>query len=168
MTIYLNNETDIDLGIDYNDIANKVVCASLDYVNCPYECEVNILLGDNDSIQCLNKAMRNIDSATDVLLFPAYDFEIPGDFSGLNDGKAFYFNSDTGEFILGDIMISLEKVSEQAEEFGHSVTREYAFLIAHSILHLCGFDHIDEDDRITMEKMQDDILTDIGYTRDAL
>ena len=65
-------------------------------------------------------------------------------------------------------MISLEKVSEQAEEFGHSVTREYAFLIAHSILHLCGFDHIDEDDRITMEKMQDDILTDIGYTRDAL
>ncbi|MBR1599120.1 MAG: rRNA maturation RNase YbeY [Lachnospiraceae bacterium] len=167
MTVLLENETDISLGIEYERIACKVVDAALDYVHCPYECEVNILLTDNKGIHDTNLQMRGIDSPTDVLSFPAVEFDTPGDFAVVENDVSSYFNSDTGELILGDIMISLDKVKEQAESFGHSTTREYAFLIAHSVLHLSGYDHIDEYERVQMERMQDEILKDIGYTRDC-
>lgn len=167
MNILLDNDTEIDLGIDYKTIADKVVNASLDYVNCPYECEVNILLTDNAGIHRLNKEIRDIDSPTDVLSFPAFNFTVPGKFEISDNEESYCFNSDTGDFLLGDIMISLEKVSSQAREYGHSTTREYAFLIAHSMLHLCGYDHIDETERLNMEKMQEEILNNIGYTREA-
>ncbi len=166
MTVLLENETEISLGIEYKEIADKVINAALDYVHCPYECEVNILLTDNNGIHEANRSMRNIDSPTDVLSFPAVDFDTPGDFTSAESDITSYFNADTGELILGDIMISLEKVLEQAESYGHSITREYAFLIAHSMLHLSGYDHIDDDERIKMEQMQDEILNNIGYTRD--
>ena len=166
MTIFIDNEMDISLGIEYEAIADKVVNASLDYLHCPYECEINILLTDNAGIKETNRQTRNIDQPTDVLSFPAIDFIKPGDFSIVENESDIYFNNDTGELMLGDIMISLEKVIEQAESYGHSVTREYAFLIAHSMLHLSGFDHIDDDERQKMEDMQEEILRSIGYTRD--
>ncbi len=166
MTILLDNETDISLGIEYEKIADKVVNACLDYLNCPYECEVNILLTDNAGIKEVNKQTRNIDKETDVLSFPSIDYETPGDFSIVENDVSSYFNSDSGELILGDIMISLDKVAEQSETYGHSLTREYAFLIAHSMLHLSGYDHIDEEERMDMERMQDEILLSIGYSRD--
>ena len=166
MTIFLENETEIDLGIDYRTIADKVVNEALDYVGCPYECEVNILLTDNKGIHELNRTTRGIDAPTDVLSFPAFDFESPADFSVSEDKEADYFNSDSGELMLGDIMISLDKVLEQSKEYGHSITREFAFLIAHSMLHLCGYDHMDEDERTVMELKQNEILNNIGYTRD--
>lgn len=167
MTILLDNETDISLGIEYEKIADKVINASLNYLDCPYECEVNVLLTDNSGIREVNRQMRNIDSATDVLSFPSIEFNEPGDFSIVENDITSNFNSDTGELILGDIMISLEKVSEQAGAFGHSNKREYAFLIAHSMLHLAGYDHIDDDERLIMEEKQNDILDSIGYTRDC-
>ena len=167
MTLLLENETDIDLGIEYENIADNVINASLDYVGCPYECEINVMLTDNRGIHDTNLHMRDVDAPTDVLSFPAIDFAVPGDFSIVEGDISSYFNSDTGELILGDIMISLEKVMEQAESFGHSVTREYAFLLAHSMLHLSGYDHIDDDERGKMEQMQDEILSGIGYTRDC-
>ena len=76
MTILLENECDIDLGMDYEAIASRVVEAALDYVKCPYECEVNILLTDNDGIQAVNKQMRQIDAPTDVLSFPMQIFRL--------------------------------------------------------------------------------------------
>ncbi|MBQ8086565.1 MAG: rRNA maturation RNase YbeY [Lachnospiraceae bacterium] len=167
MTILLDNETDISLGIEYEKIADKVINASLNYLDCPYECEVNVLLTDNSGIRKVNRQMRNIDSATDVLSFPSIEFNEPGDFSIVENDITSNFNSDTGELILGDIMISLEKVSEQAGAFGHSNKREYAFLIAHSMLHLAGYDHIDDEERLIMEEKQNDILDSIGYTRDC-
>lgn len=167
MTILLDNETDISLGIEYEKIADKVINASLNYLDCPYECEVNVLLTDNSGIREVNRQMRNIDSATDVLSFPSIEFNEPGDFSIVENDITSNFNSDTGELILGDIMISLEKVSEQAGAFGHSNKREYAFLIAHSMLHLAGYDHIDDEERLIMEEKQNDILDSIGYTRDC-
>lgn len=167
MTILLDNETDISLGIEYEKIADKVVNASLDYLKCPYECEVNILLTDNAGIRVVNNETRQIDKETDVLSFPSIYFEVPGDFSIVENDISSNFNSDSGELILGDIMISLEKVIEQSQTYGHSVTREYAFLIAHSMLHLSGYDHIDDDERADMERMQDEILLSIGYTRDC-
>lgn len=166
MTVLLDNDTDLSLGIDYQKIAEKVVAAALDYLDCQYECEVNILLTDNTGIKATNEVMRGIDAPTDVLSFPAASFDEPGDFD-----KAFEdisnINSDTGELILGDIMISIDKVREQSESYGHSITREYAFLIAHSMLHLSGYDHIDDEERLKMEQMQDEILNSIGYTREC-
>lgn len=165
MTVLLEKETDISFEIEYEQIAEEIIRAALDYVSCPYECEVNILLTDNNGIQETNKDMRNMDAPTDVLSFPMIDFRSEGDFSLVEDDISL-FNADTGELLLGDIMISLEKVKEQAEQFNHSIKREYAFLIAHSMLHLSGYDHMEEDERIRMERMQDEILQQVGYTRD--
>ncbi|MGN0438978.1 MAG: rRNA maturation RNase YbeY [Lachnospiraceae bacterium] len=167
MTLILENETEIDLGIDYEKIGYDVIDAVLNYVDCPYECVVNILLTDNEGIHRTNKEMRNVDQATDVLSFPGIPFETEGDFSIVESNTASYFDSESGELLLGDILISLEKVKEQALSYNHSVKREYAFLIAHSMLHLSGYDHIKEDERGRMEQLQDDILNQIGLSRDC-
>lgn len=166
MTILLENETALDIGIDYEEVASKVIHAALDYVACPYECEINILLTDNPGIQRMNKQVRNMDVPTDVLSFPMLIFKTEGDFSVAEEDISSNFDAQSGELLLGDIMISLEKVVAQAKEYNHSVLREYAFLIAHSILHLSGYDHIEEEERIRMEQMQESILQSIGYTRD--
>lgn len=166
MTILLENETELDIGIDYEEIADKVITAALDYVSCPYECEVNILLTDNKGIQEMNRQMREINAPTDVLSFPMIAFLEEGDFSIVEEDEASYFDAASGELLLGDIMISLEKVKEQAKQFNHSMKREYAFLIAHSMLHLSGYDHMIDSERIRMERMQEEILQSIGYTRE--
>ena len=166
MTILLENETELNIGIDYEEIAGHVITAALDYVSCPYECQVNILLTDNNGIQVMNKQMRNIDAPTDVLSFPGIEFKKEGDFSIIEENEVSYFDAASGELLLGDIMISLEKVKEQAKQFNHSVKREYAFLIAHSMLHLSGYDHMIDSERIRMERMQEEILQSIGYTRE--
>lgn len=168
MTIWMENETAMQQGINYEKIAQEVVEASLEYVGCPYECELNILLTDNTGIQETNQRMRGMDAPTDVLSFPAISFEKAGDFSVVEESAAEYFNADTGELLLGDILISLEKAEEQAGLYGHSLQREFAFLIAHSMLHLSGYDHMEEEERIRMEQMQEEILKGIGYTRETL
>ena len=116
----------------------------------PYEVQVNLLLTMNDEIHEMNRDFRNIDRATDVLSFPMLEYETPGDFSHF-ESEEDCFDSETGELLLGDIVISKEKVIAQAEEYGHSVKREYAFLIAHSVLHLSGYDHMEEEERIEMD-----------------
>lgn len=166
MTILLENESDINIGIDCEVIAGKVIYAALDYVSCPYECQINVLLTDNIGIQETNKQMRGIDAPTDVLSFPMIEFEKEGDFSIVDKDVVSYFDAASGELVLGDIMISLDKVREQARQFNHSIKREYAFLIAHSMLHLSGYDHMTDPERIRMEQMQEEILQSIGYTRD--
>ena len=168
MTILLEKECTHPLELDYEKIAEEVVSAVLDYLKCPYECEVNILLTDNPGIQETNLQMRNIDAPTDVLSFPSIEFEKEGDFSIVEQNVASYFNADSGELILGDIMISLDKVAEQAAAYNHSEKRDYAFLIAHSMLHLSGYDHMEEEERSRMEQLQEDILQNIGYTRDSI
>lgn len=168
MTVLLENETELNIGIDYEQIAEEVIQAALDYVHCPYECQVNILLTDNVSIQMMNQQMRGIDAPTDVLSFPAIDFSDAGDFSIVEEEVTSYFDAESGELLIGDIMISLNKVSEQAEQYNHSIKREYAFLLAHSMLHLSGYDHMLEEERILMEQMQEEILQSIGYTRDMI
>lgn len=167
MTVLLEKETDIDIGLEYEQIAQQVINAALEYVECPYECVVNILLTDNLGIRELNMQMRQIDKPTDVLSFPGIEFVKEGDFSIVESDIASYFDAQSGELMLGDIMISLEKVEEQAKEYNHSLKREFAFLIAHSMLHLSGYDHMEEDECLRMEKMQEAILYNIGYTRDV-
>ncbi len=165
MTIEISIETDNMPDIPYKKIINNVVTGALEYLDCPYECEVNVILTDNEGIREINKEQRGIDAATDVLSFPMCDFEDPGIFDYLEDDEDDNFDPDTGELTLGDIVVSADKVRSQAEEYGHSETRELAFLVAHSMLHLCGYDHVDDDEREIMEDIQRDILEIAGYTR---
>lgn len=168
MTINIDYETDIRIvpEIPEEEIINKVITQACDYEKCPYEVEVNVLLTDNESIHETNREYRGVDAPTDVLSFPMIDYEAPADFSFLEDSPVEdYFDPDTGELLLGDIVISVEKVMEQAEKYGHSVKRELAFLVAHSMLHLFGYDHMEPDEAEVMEDKQNQILLNIGITR---
>lgn len=164
MTIEFEKEYDKDLGINYEEIADKVINAALDYEKCPYEAEVSLTLVDNNRIHDINKEFRDIDRPTDVLSFPMVEYDDAGEFAFLEDEDD-CFNPETGELMLGDIIISLDKVEEQAIAYGHSFTREYAFLIAHSMLHLMGYDHMTDDDASIMEAKQRAILDNLNITR---
>ena len=163
MTIEFEKEYDKDLGINYEEIADKVINAALDYEECPYEAEVSLTLVDNNRIHDINKEFRDIDRPTDVLSFPMVEYDDAGEFAFLEDEDD-CFNPETGELMLGDIIISLDKVEEQAIAYGHSFTREYAFLIAHSMLHLMGYDHMTDDDASIMEAKQRAILDNLNIT----
>ncbi|MCD8224288.1 MAG: rRNA maturation RNase YbeY [Clostridiales bacterium] len=165
MTIAIECETDKPLPIGSERIIREVIPAVLDHEACPYEAEVNVLLTDNEAIREINRDSRGIDRATDVLSFPMVDYLREADFSGLEDRAGDYFNPESGELLLGDIVISVEKVAEQAAEYGHSQERELAFLVAHSMLHLCGYDHMEEEERERMEQRQREILDALGYRR---
>ncbi len=164
MTIEFEKEYDKDLGINYEEIADKIINAALDYEECPYEAEVSLTLVDNNRIHDINKEFRDIDRPTDVLSFPMVEYDDAGEFAFLEDEDD-CFNPETGELMLGDIIISLDKVEEQAIAYGHSFTREYAFLIAHSMLHLMGYDHMTDDDASIMEAKQRAILDNLNITR---
>ncbi|HJB06675.1 MAG TPA: rRNA maturation RNase YbeY [Candidatus Enterocloster faecavium] len=165
MTVTVEYETEDRLKLPEKQIIEAVVTEALDYENCPYEAEVNVLLTDNPSIQEINREQRQIDAPTDVLSFPMIDYESPSDFSHVEEAAEDYFNPETGELLLGDIVISVDKVREQAEKYGHSQTRELAFLTAHSMLHLFGYDHMEDEERLVMERKQEEILKRLGYTR---
>ena len=149
MTIYFENESDADFSPEFNveNICSEILKAFLDYVNCPYETELSLILVTDKKIREINREMRDIDKATDVLSFPMNEFPLAGDFSQLESAPD-AFHPETGELLLGDIVISIEHVEKQAEEYGHSRKREFAFLLVHSLLHLIGYDHIEEKDRI--------------------
>ena len=140
------------------------LCLKCENVSVP--CAVSVCLCDDDKIAEINRKYRGIDRSTDVLSFPMLDFDSPGDLSYVEKYPQDYFNPESGELLLGDIVISLEKVASQAEEYGHSQKREIAFLVAHSCLHLFGYDHIDDREREEMEELQNNILNMKGYTRD--
>lgn len=165
MTISIEYEAEKKLDLPYEEIIRETVLASLDYEECPYEAEVNVILTDNENIQMMNKEYRNIDAPTDVLSFPLVDYEAPSDFDHVEEAVEDYFNPETGQLMLGDIVISVDKVEEQAEKYGHSQTRELAFLVAHSMLHLCGYDHMEDEERAVMEERQAAILETRGYVR---
>lgn len=166
MTLYIENETEVKFSFDVRELAEKVCQAVLDSEKCPYETTISLVLTDNEGIHEVNLQCRGIDRPTDVLSFPNIEFEKEADFDIDEDSEADYFDPETGELVLGDIMISVDKVKEQAESYGHSELREMAFLIAHSMLHLCGYDHMVPEEAAVMEQKQEKILTDLQITRD--
>ena len=166
MTFYVENETAVEFPFPVEETVRAVCEAVLESENCPYETQVNVVLTDNSGIREMNRECRGIDRETDVLSFPNVDFEQEGVFDIDEDREADYFDPDTGELMLGDILISVDKVMEQAQNYGHSVRREFAFLVAHSMLHLCGYDHMEEAEAKVMERKQDEILAGLGITRD--
>lgn len=166
MTFYIENETDVTFSFDTETIVEQVATEVLDMEQCPYEVQLNVLLTDNAGIHEYNREYRGIDRETDVLSFPNIDFEEPGFYEIDEDCEADYFDPDTGELILGDIIISVDKVAEQAASYGHSMKREFAFLVAHSMLHLSGYDHMETDEAAVMEAKQEQVLSKLGITRE--
>ncbi len=165
MSLNLEYETEKKLDLDYESIINEVVEKSLDVENCPYEVELNVIITDNEGIKEINLEYRGIDAPTDVLSFPLIDYVTPSDFSHVEEDADSYFNPETGELLLGDIIISVDKVIDQAAEYGHSMKRELAFLVAHSMMHLFGYDHMEEEERLLMEKKQEHVLEELKIYR---
>ena len=127
-------------------------------------CEINVLVTNDQGIHLINKTSRGIDKATDVLSFPMFDLtagDPPADWSAYRD-------PDTGLVPLGDMCISLERAKAQAAEFGHSVKREVGYLTIHSVLHLLGYDHLDEGEMKKQMRGREEAIaaTISGMTRD--
>lgn len=121
-------------------IIQKCVEATLEAEHVTVPCEINVFVTNDKGIRAINSASRNIDKATDVLSFPMFQL-IPGE---LPENWADYLDPETDMCPLGDMAISLERAIAQAKEFGHSTRREIGYLTIHSMLHLLGYDHLDE------------------------
>ena len=123
-----------------SSIINRCITTALDAEGVTVPCEINVLVTNDRSIRAINSASRKIDKATDVLSFPMFELtagSLPEDWSE-------FLDPETGRCPLGDMAISLERAAAQAKEFGHSLRREVGYLTIHSILHLLGYDHLDE------------------------
>lgn len=168
MLLIYENETEYAPEFDLQKTAEKVIFYILEKEDCPFEVEVNLTITDNEGIHSVNREFREIDAPTDVLSFPVLEFESPADFKPYldNPDSVTDYDYDTEMVMLGDILISKDRVISQAEEYGHSEKREFAFLVAHSTLHLLGYDHMTEDEAKVMEDKQKAYLDELGITRD--
>ena len=164
MTIHIEDETGEALPFSLQETADLLIQAVMEELESPFDAEADLLLTNDEEIHQINLENRGIDAATDVLSFPTAEFLNPGDLSELED-EVDLFDPETGVFFMGDIVISLDHAKAQAEEYGHSLKREIAFLITHSLLHLCGFDHMEDDMRLEMEDLQRKILDSVGISR---
>ncbi len=164
MTVDFENEQEQSFDFDFQEVASQVIETVLDQEQCPYEAQVSLVLTDDETIHRTNLEFRKIDRATDVLSFPMVDFPAPAEYSVLEEDET-CFHPESGELLLGDIMISIPRAVEQAQSYGHSIKREYAFLVAHSMLHLLGYDHMEEEERQIMEEKQEQALQKLHIAR---
>lgn len=154
-------EAEVDVPDRLEELLNTVISAALDAEGVDTPCEVNVLVTDDAAIHQINLDMRNVDRPTDVLSFPMFEL-VPGEKPDGEDA-----DPATGLVPLGDMMLSLERATAQAEEFGHSVEREISYLAVHSVLHLLGYDHMDEGEmKAQMRGREEVILTALGITRE--
>lgn len=153
-----NEQEKIQFDEKLKNLIITVVNAALTEQEFLHDCEVSVTTVDNERIHEINKEFRNIDRATDVLSFPVLEFE---------NGELIENCGDVyeGKYILGDIVLSLERAKEQSEEYGHSFEREVGFLVCHSILHLLGHDHENDDEREKMRRHEEIVLEKLGLTR---
>ena len=162
----MNHEIIIDSELEEDtspvqDLLEKVIPAVLAAEGVELPCEVNVLLTGDEGIHAINLEQRGVDRPTDVLSFPMFELE-PGEKPGEEDA-----DPATGLIPLGDMVISLERAREQAAEYGHSGEREVAYLAVHSVLHLLGYDHMDEGPmKAQMRAREEAILGTLGITRD--
>ncbi len=141
-------------------LIERTLLTTLESEKMPYNCELSVVLVNNSSIKKLNSQHRGKNTPTDVLSFPMYDRKTLGKIIKSENYEEKF------EILLGDIVISLEKAYEQAEEYGHTFEREIGFLAVHGILHLLGYDHIKEKERLEMRAKEEEILKIIGLTRE--
>ena len=155
MTVLIDNRAEWEFDERFEKLVNDVAAESLRYEDFDSNCEISLSFVTNEEIHSINKQFRNIDRPTDVLSFPLLTFEEDEEME----------TNENDEIMLGDIIISVERAREQAEEYGHSFEREIAFLTAHSMLHLLGYDHMTEEEEKDMFKRQKDILDNLGISR---
>ena len=154
MIYFMNDQRETEITYKLKMLMRQAVVASLAYEGFHNDCQVSLTFTDNEGIRKLNSEFRGIDAPTDVLSFPLIDF-----------GGGEEPPTDEREIMLGDIVISLEKAEEQAQDFGHSFEREAAFLCVHSMLHLLGYDHVNgEEEELEMRRKQSEILETMGLS----
>ena len=141
-------------------LIRKVIRTALAAEGLALPCEVDVLLTDDAGIHAINREQRGVDRPTDVLSFPEFELR-PGELPAAEDA-----DPGTGLVPLGDMVISMERVAAQAKEYGHSNRRELAYLVTHSVLHLLGYDHLDEGpQKAQMRAREEAILGELGITR---
>lgn len=154
-------ETEVDCPSETQELLTKTIVAALDAEGVEVPCELNVLLTDDAGIHQINLEMREVDRPTDVLSFPMFDLT-PGEHPTEEDA-----DPDTDLVPLGDMCLSLERAEAQAQEYGHSVQRELCYLTVHSVLHLLGYDHMDEGPmKAQMREREEAILAKLGITRE--
>ncbi len=164
MSVLFTDECEEDLGFPLEETAESTVNAALLTEGFSIPAEVSVTLTTAEEVHELNRQYRDVDSTTDVLSFPLLELT-PGEDFGRHDFSE-DMDPDTGKVPLGDIVLNISRVKSQAEEYGHSVKREYSFLICHSMLHLLGYDHMEEGEREVMEEEQRKIMEALGISRE--
>ena len=153
-------ETEVDGAQPYAGLLRRVIPAVLEAEGVDFPCEVDVLLTNDSGIHAINREMRQVDASTDVLSFPEFDLT-PGELPGAEGA-----DPGTGLVPLGDMVISMEHVAAQAREYGHSNRRELSYLVVHSVLHLLGYDHLDEGpQKARMREREEAILGELGISR---
>ena len=158
--IFTNEQNKEKAGFGLRRLIKKAVKAALECENFGYDCTVSVTFTDNEQIREKNREFRGIDSSTDVLSFPMYEF-----YNGEPE-EELEADPESGRVMLGDMILNYDRAREQAADFGHSVERECGFLTVHSVLHLLGYDHErEEDDRLLMRAKEEENLTALGLVR---
>ncbi len=165
MTVYFEDEAMLTFEFDLERQLEQIISFVRDHVNCPYDLEVSVTMVDKATIQEVNARFRDLSRPTDVLRFPMAEYDKPADFDGPAFCGSHTVDPDTNELVLGDMMLCSEVIKEQAKEYGHSEMREFSFLVVHSMLHLFGYDHILDRDRMEMEEEQRTIMNALGIRR---
>ena len=159
--VYIDAEVETPAAVE--EQIRRAVLAALEGEEVDVPCVVEVCVTDDGGIRQTNLDTRGVDRPTDVLSFPMFELE-PG-----GKPRAEWADPDTDKVLLGDMMISLERANAQAEEFGHSPEREVCYLAVHSVLHLLGYDHLDEGPmKARMRQREEAILGKLGITREGV
>ncbi len=159
--MYTIEYLDLEENIEFEEIIKKVIeqCFKEEKLENS-KLNISITLTTPENIRKINKEYRNVDNETDVLSFPIFEKE--------ELDKKILNNKFEYEDILGDIVISIKRVEEQAKEYGHSFERELSYMVVHGFYHLMGYDHIKEEDKLVMRSKEEKVLTKLGITREEL
>lgn len=160
MTVMIDNRQNINDTGGVQELIEQTINKALECEEIKIGCQVSVTFVDNEQIREINREYRNIDAPTDVLSFPMLDNKADLDRQDITN-----LDMDTGDAVLGDIVLSLQKALEQSQEYGHSYEREIAFLTVHGVLHLLGYDHETETDRIRMREREEHILEQLNLKR---
>lgn len=165
--IYVDNRQDkLEVKEDFIKGLEEVIEFALKEEEVNIECEVSLVFVDNNEIKEINNDTRKINKETDVLSFPMLEYEDKKVFKEVYKNYKFSPSDfDGDELVLGDIVLSLEKALEQSMEFNHSYEREASYLVVHSVLHLLGYDHMNDEEKQVMRKREEEILTKLNINR---
>ena len=160
-SIIIDSELEEDTGA-WETLLSRVIPAALEAEGVTVPCEVDVLLTDDEGIHQINLEQRGVDAPTDVLSFPMFEFA-----PGQPPAEGAEIDPETGLLPLGDMVVSMERARAQGEEYGHGTKRELAYLAVHSVLHLLGYDHMDDGpQKARMRAREEAILNQLGITRE--